>query len=237
MKDEYKPEGHWVFDEGVAQVFDDMLERSIPQYSVMRDLVYNIAKEYIQPRTSIVDIGCSRGQAIGRLASMYSKTNSLIGVDISQNMLDEIKNNYPSLWDTVDFKLMDLRYNYLEDMQFDTSVTLVVLTLQFIPIEYRQRLLRRIYETTTKGGVIILVEKILGNSSVIDDVLVNQYYNIKNFNGYSKEDIVRKRLALEGVLVPMTAKWNEEMLYSAGFNYVDSFWRYLNFAGWIGVKE
>ena len=237
MKDNYKPEGKWDFDEGVAKVFDDMLERSIPQYHIMRDLVFNISKEYIQPRTSIVDIGCARGQAIGRLASQYSKTNNFIGLDISKNMLSEIKENYPTLWNTVDFQLMDLRYNYLENMQYDTSVTLAVLTLQFIPIEYRQRLLRRIYETTVKGGIIILVEKILGSSSVIDDVLVNQYYKVKNFNGYSKEDIIRKRLALEGVLVPMTAKWNEDMLYLAGFRYIDSFWRYLNFAGWIGVKE
>jgi len=114
---------------------------------------------------------------------------------------------------------------------------LCVLTLQFIPIEYRQRLLRKIYESTEKGGVIILVEKILGNSALIDDVLLKKYYQMKEDNGYSSEDIARKRLSLEGVLVPMTAKWNEDMLYSAGFNYVDCFWRYLNFAGWIGVKE
>lgn len=41
---------------------------------------------------------------------------------------------------------------------------------------------------------------------------------------------------LKGVLVPLTAKWNEMMLHEAGFRYVDSFWRWMNFAGWIAIK-
>jgi 4-aminobutyrate aminotransferase/(S)-3-amino-2-methylpropionate transaminase len=38
------------------------------------------------------------------------------------------------------------------------------------------------------------------------------------------------------VLVPLTARWNEEALLSAGFREVDSFWRWMNFAGWVAVK-
>ena len=43
-------------------------------------------------------------------------------------------------------------------------------------------------------------------------------------------------LDLEGVLVPITAKWNEQLLGSAGFKKIDCFYRYLNFAGWIAIK-
>jgi hypothetical protein len=39
------------------------------------------------------------------------------------------------------------------------------------------------------------------------------------------------------VLVPVTARWNEELLASAGFRQVDAFWRYMNFVGWIAIKE
>ncbi|MGH3921557.1 MAG: hypothetical protein ACRDS1_01640 [Pseudonocardiaceae bacterium] len=42
---------------------------------------------------------------------------------------------------------------------------------------------------------------------------------------YTQEEIDRKRLSLEGVLVPVTAKWNVEMLRAAGFQQVDCFWR------------
>ena len=58
----------------------------------------------------------------------------------------------------------------------------------------------------------------------------------KREQGYSAEEIERKRLSLERVLVPMTAKWNEELLRDAGFRQVDCFWRWMNFAGWFAVK-
>jgi tRNA (cmo5U34)-methyltransferase len=43
-------------------------------------------------------------------------------------------------------------------------------------------------------------------------------------------------MSLEGVLVPVTARWNEELLHQEGFASVDCFWRHLNFAGWVAVK-
>jgi tRNA (cmo5U34)-methyltransferase len=56
-------------------------------------------------------------------------------------------------------------------------------------------------------------------------------------NGYTEAEVERKRLALEGVLVPVTAAWNEDLLFGAGFTSVDCFWRYLNFAGWVAVRR
>jgi tRNA (cmo5U34)-methyltransferase len=59
---------------------------------------------------------------------------------------------------------------------------------------------------------------------------------LKERNGYSREEIARKALALEGVQVPLAASWNEAMLRRARFTEVDCFWRCWNFAGWIAVK-
>src|SRR5262249_48396189 len=72
---------------------------------------------------------------------------------------------------------------------------------------------------------------------IIDGLMVDLYYRLKRENGYTREEIDRKRFALEGVLVPVTARWNEELLRGAGFRQVDYFWRWMNFAGWIAVKE
>ena len=83
----------------------------------------------------------------------------------------------------------------------------------------------------------MLVEKILGATADLDAQMVSRYYALKGANGYSPEQIERKRLSLEGVLVPVTARWNEELLRMAGFTQVDCFWRWMNFAGWLAVKE
>jgi len=114
--------------------------------------------------------------------------------------------------------------------------TLDRITLQFTPIEYRQQIIRRVFESLAPGGAFILVEKVLGATSKLDEAFVNLFLNIKRENGYSESQIDRKRMSLEGVLVPVTARWNEELLYREGFTSIDCFWRHLNFAGWVAVK-
>ena len=82
-----------------------------------------------------------------------------------------------------------------------------------------------------------MVEKVLGNSAFLNELMVSGYLELKAGNDYTREQIERKRLSLEGVLVPVTSKWNEELLTQAGFREVDCFWRWMNFAGWVAVKR
>ncbi len=118
----------------------------------------------------------------------------------------------------------------------NASLILSILTLQFIPIEYRQQLVADCYDRLETGGAMILVEKVLGASSKLDLAFINSYYDLKAENRYTQEQIRTKRTSLEGVLVPVTARWNEDLLRQAGFRTVDCFWRWNNFAGWIAIK-
>lgn len=233
--DHVQPGVKWEFDQAVATVFENMLKRSIPQYDVMRRTVFDTACNYVKPATDIVDLGCSRGDALAPFVDRYGACNRFVGVDVSGPMLTEASSRFRGYINcgVVSIKEFDLRTGY---PYVSASVTLCVLTLQFTPIEYRQRILRDIYHHTLPGGALILVEKVLGATSEINDLMVKQYYALKEANGYSPEDIERKRLSLEGVLVPVTASWNEELLRMAGFGAVDCFWRWMNFAGWLAVK-
>lgn len=232
----HQPNGSkWEFDASVTDVFDDMLERSIPQYSVMREAVYELAIRYAQIGTAVVDLGCARGGAIAQLVEKLGSANRFVGVETSAPMLsacrerfkEEIAEGYVVVLD------LDLRTEYPSTF---ASVTLCVLTLQFTPIEHRMQIVHNIYKNTQPGGVLLLVEKVLGNAAELDQAFVETYYDHKKRNGYSNDEIERKRLSLEGVLVPVTAAWNEELLRSAGFARVDCFWRWMNFAGWVALK-
>lgn len=235
MQDKVIPSGQWEFNSEVATVFDDMLSRSIPMYEVMRQACFDLACKYVQPRTTILDLGCSRGEAIAKLVDRFGAHNRFVGVEVSEAMLDASRQRFKGLTEigVVDIRNIDLRTDY---PAVNASVTLCVLTLQFTPIEYRLRILNDIYQNTVNGGALIIVEKIIGASAKLDAQMVELYYDMKSSNGYSQEQIQRKRLSLEGVLVPVTAKWNEEMLKISGFKEVDCFWRWMNFAGWIAVK-
>ena len=86
------------------------------------------------------------------------------------------------------------------------------------------------------SGAFVFVEKVLGNTADLDDLMVKLYLTLKGKNQYSDKQIERKKMSLEGVLVPVTAKWNEELLKMAGFKEIDCFWRWMNFAGWVATK-
>lgn len=234
--DQTQPGAKWEFDPAVTAAFDDMLRRSIPSYEDMRRLCFEIGCRFVSRGTAIVDLGCSRGGALAPFIDKYGVDNRYIGLEISPPMIEAAQEAFKGYIKAgiVQIRTFDLAHTKLPN--FGASLILSVLTLQFTPIEQRQRIVRQAFEALKPGGALILVEKVLGSNQQLDDLFVSEYYGLKVENGYSEEDIQRKRLALEGVLVPLTASWNEELLLRAGFGFTDCFWRYLNFAAWIAVK-
>lgn len=235
IKDEVLAKEKWEFDKEVTECFDDMLERSIPQYPVMRQAVTELAMKYVQEKTTILDLGASKGEAVEPLIRKFGAHNHFILVEKSEPMYLACRKRFEGLINVnvVSVRNTDLRFEF---PKCKASVILSVLTLMFIPVNYRQNIIRKCYENLEPGGALIFVEKILGNSAELDQIMIEVYHNLKAGNGYDQEKILRKALSLEGVLVPLTAKWNEMMLHEAGFRYVDSFWRWMNFAGWIAIK-
>jgi tRNA (cmo5U34)-methyltransferase len=234
-RDHVMPKGPWQFDREVTAAFDDMLQRSIPQYNAMRVATFEVGRRFVQPGTTIIDMGCSRGEALVPFVSNFGEANDYIGLEVSEPMIEAAREkfaNHPH-GDRVTIQSTDLRHEF---PTVTSSVVLSVLTLQFTPIEYRQRIIRQVYNSLAPGGAFILVEKVLGATSEIDDAFVDLFLAIKKQNGYSEAEIDRKRMSLEGVLVPVTARWNEDLLHEEGFRSVDCFWRHLNFAGWVAVK-
>lgn len=219
------------FNENVSLCFDNMISRSIPSYDLMRELVYRIACEF-SDNTTVLDIGTSIGDSIYRLSKEYPDSK-FIGLDESDSMIEKATERFKNHKNVL-IKKHDLRNQIILDTQ--CNLILSILTVQFTPIEYRFDILNNIYALLNKGGVLLFVEKIIGYDSEINSLLVKLYYDFKKENGYSNEEIERKKLALEGVLVPMTSNWNQEMLKITGFRKVDCFWRCLNFCGWICIK-
>jgi len=232
MRDHTLPNGKWDFDESVTKVFDDMLERSIPQYNIMREAVTSLVDTFAEDGDRIIDIGCSNGIGLEHITKVVGNGCNYTGLEISEPMLKVAQEKFKSN-NNVQIQHADLRYH-----NFDTpaKVILSVLTLMFIPIEYRQEVLDKCYKALPEGGALIVVEKILGETGNLNNLYINEYLKMKTNNGYSQKEIDRKRYSLEGVLVPLTAKWNEQLITSAGFKYIDCFWRWMNFAGWIAIK-
>jgi tRNA (cmo5U34)-methyltransferase len=236
MRDDIIPGKEWSFNDDVANVFDDMLGRSIPGYENMRDTVIRMISPIITNGGHILDLGCSHGEMIAKLikdlgSSMYV---NYVGIDSSTAMVSKARKRFADdervtivHGNIADAEMQRLRYDSI----------LSILTMQFIPIEHRQEILKQIYDALTANGCFILVEKVLGESSLGQEHLVSVYHQMKKDNGYSEEQVEAKRLSLQNVLVPLRASENIRMLKSAGFSVVQPFWQNLNFVGIYASKE
>lgn len=229
-------DGVWKFDESVTANFDSMLQASIPEYEMMRRLTFDLGKHFVDAVNGVVDLGASRGEA---LAPFVSIADRCYAVEVSEPMSEVLRTRFKADRN-VSVLHKDLRTVSNEFSPFlenKNCVVLSILTLQFVPIEYRAKIVRLIYKSLKSGGAFMFVEKVLGNTPDLDELFVDEYYAMKNRNGYSYEDIQRKRASLEGVLVPMADSWNRDMLRSAGFQQIDCYYRSLNFCGLIAVKD
>lgn len=235
MRDEVEPAGKWAFDSQVTDAFDDMFSRSIPEYESMRRLVFNVGCGFVQNQTDVVDLGCARGEALAPFVDKFGAYNRYTGVEISDPMAQACRERFKAYEHSglVKIRQEDLRTFY---PPVTSSLTLSIMTIQFVPIEYRQRIIQNVFRSTCSGGAFILAEKVLGRDDRTNVTLVEEYHRLKKEHGYSQEQIERKSLSLEGVLVPVTAAWNEDLLRTAGFSHVDCFWRVLNFAAWVAIK-
>lgn len=225
-----------LFDDAVAACFPDNLHRSIPGYAAMRKLVVDLGSRYVTKGSEVVDLGCSDGLGLEPFVSKFGALVRFRGYDNSAPMLTKAREKFAGL---IDSRVMRIEAHDLCDgypVHPMASLTLSVLTLQFVPVEFRQALLRQAYMSLLPGGAMIVTEKILGGDFHTTGTFAGAYRNYKLANGYSAEEVNAKSLSLEGVLTSWTAQQNEDALRKAGFESVECFWRYLNFAGWLAVK-
>lgn len=227
------------FNEEVAIVFDDMLVRSVPFYLEQQSLIEEIAQRFCQPDSSVVDLGSSTGTTLIRFANLLDPSARLIGYDNSEPMLERARNNAneAGVGDRIEFAYGDLNEN-LDDLVIENaSVVTICWTLQFVRPLRRDHLVKKIYEGMADGGVLIVTDKVLTNDSNMNRFFIDFYYEFKRRNGYSDEEISKKREALENVLIPYRFDENFELFRKNGFSTVETFFQWYNFAGFLCVKN
>ncbi len=224
------------FDEKVAHVFDDMLERSIPYYHEMLNLgAYFIAqnlKENIHPKSLpkslpkplIYDLGCSTGNFFIALNQQIQQDIELVGIDNSMPMLKKAQEKLKD-FNNVRFECMD----FLEVEFKEASAFSLLFVLQFVRPMQREVLLKKIYNSLALNGVLLVGEKTMSEDRILDKQMIELYYLYKQNQGYSHNEIAFKREALENVLVPYSLKENIALLESVGFKHVEAVFKWVNF--------
>ena len=227
--------GSFKFNDSVAEVFADMLNRSIPGYESSIEIISHLAKNFVQPNTQCYDLGCSLGAAsLAMSNNIIAPGCQIIAVDSSQAMtkrcklkIKENKNKIPISVECKDIRKIQIN---------NASIVVMNYTLQFIPIEQRNALISKIYKGIIKNGIFVISEKICEENTEINNLLTKLHYDFKKNRAYSEIEIHRKRKALENVLIPEHRKTHIHRLKTAGFKKVFIVLQHINFLTLVGIK-
>lgn len=222
----------WNFDGEVNKYFDKHIQRSVPLYAETHKLVCSFSDYFINEGSTIYDIGCSTGTLIQKITKRHKdlKNLNLIGLDISKNMIEHSKtrNQYKN---AKYFRRDITKYKFKK-----SSMILSMFTIQFIPPKHRQDLINKIYDSLDWGGGFLLFEKVRGSDARFQEMMQNIYIDYKIDNKFSYEEIIKKSMSLKGVLEPFTRGGNLGLLRRAGFEDIETIFRFNCFEGYLAIK-
>lgn len=224
------------FDEQVAKVFPDMIQRSVPGYSQILGMSGVIAQRYVPEGGRVYDLGASLGATTLSVAQHLEHLQQVefIALDSSAAMVERNQHifaaNLPHR--QVLSQVADLRnYTYQP-----CDLILLNFTLQFIPPAERQALSDKLFQALRPGGALILSAKVHFNDPHQAQLLYQLHHDFKRANGYSDLEISQKRTALEDVMFTNTPEEEQQRLRQAGFDFVCPWFQYLNFASFLALK-
>lgn len=228
------------FDDNVADVFEDMINRSVPGYATIISMIGLLGRQFCTEGSTVYDLGCSLGAAsLAILNQVPHEDYRLVAVDNSTAMIERCQENLadfsgrsPDQHRALEINCQDIRNTEIAN----ASVVVLNFTLQFIAVEDRTSLLERIYQGMRPGGILILSEKIRFPDARLDQLFIDTYHSFKQKMGYSQLEISQKRSALENVLIPESIETHKQRASDAGFEAIDVWFQCFNFASLVAIK-
>ncbi|WP_324681952.1 carboxy-S-adenosyl-L-methionine synthase CmoA [Bibersteinia trehalosi] len=227
--------GDFTFDESVAEVFPDMIQRSVPGYSNIITAIGMLAERFVTDNSQVYDLGCSRGAGILSVRRNVKAQNvKIIGIDNSEPMVERCRSHINAYQSSipVDIHLGDIRNVEIEN----ASMVILNFTLQFLPPHDRLALLKKIYQGLKPNGVLVLSEKFTFENQAMNELLIDLHHTFKRANGYSELEVSQKRTALENVMRTDSIDTHKQRLKQAGFSQVELWFQCFNFGSMIAIK-
>jgi len=220
------------FNEKVASVFDDMLERSVPFYKEVLELSVSFVIDNTSDGDRIYDLGCSTASFLLELERKCEHSLELIGLDNAAAMVEQANKKITAFNSDVKVEVADML-----SFEFKKSKAMISsYTLQFIRPPVRIDFVKKVYDSLEEGGIFIFSEKVISENKKLNKQMIDKYYSFKKKQGYSEYEIAQKREALENVLVPYTEDENIDMVLQSGFSHIEILFKWLNFTTFIAIK-
>lgn len=225
----------FVFDERVAVVFPDMIQRSVPGYSTIINMIGALAGQRVVADSHCYDLGCSlAASALAIRQGVGNRACRIIAVDNSPAMLQRARGYVEQTTGSAPIDLVCADIQTVKIL--DASMVVLNFTLQFVPLVQRQGLLQSIYDGMLDQGILVLSEKISLPTEEAETLFVEMHHAFKKAQGYSDLEISQKRTALDNVLLPETLSVHQRRLRQVGFKTIEVWFQCFNFVSLLAIK-
>ena len=227
--------GDFTFDESVAEVFPDMIQRSVPGYSNIITAIGMLSERFVTANSHVYDLGCSRGAATLSARRHINQPNvKIIGVDNSQPMVERCRQHIAAYHSDIPVEIFcdDIRHIEIKN----ASMVILNFTLQFLPPQDRVALLEKIHQGLNPNGVLVMSEKFRFEDEQTNNLLIDLHHQFKRANGYSELEVSQKRTALENVMRTDSIETHKARLKNVGFSHVELWFQCFNFGSMIAMK-
>ena len=222
------------FNQEVADVFDDMVERSVPLYAKVAHLSGQWALRFYQEGSTLYDIGCSTGTVLSYIGSNLHSKGQFVGIDLSAPMIERAQQKLKDFPERHSLKL--LQKDVMEVDFKPASVFIMNYTLQFLPVRSRRILIKKIYDALLPGGILFLSEKVQSANQEFQEMVTSTYEEFKLRQGYTRSEIARKKEALENVLIPFSDEEYAQSMEAVGFLPPETLVKWNNFTSFVAQK-
>ncbi|WWP00959.1 MAG: carboxy-S-adenosyl-L-methionine synthase CmoA [Candidatus Dasytiphilus stammeri] len=225
----------WDFNYQVAQVFTDMINRSVPGYSTIVSMIGKLAKQFVQENTCIYDLGCSLGAVTFSIVNNLRVTGcKIIAIDNSPAMITECKKKLKKFKLKTSIEIREANICHISIK--NASLVVLNFTLQFIHPDERKNILTKIYNGLNTGGALILSEKFHFTDDKIEKLMLRWHDEFKKNHGYSELEISQKRTMLKNIMLTDTIENHRKKLSDTGFKHAELWYQYFNFGSFIAIK-
>ena len=211
--------GAWTFrSQTVADGFDAHVREQLPWYEMATEAVAHIVRSCLPDHGTVYDVGASTGN-IGRAlaTTIEARKAQLVAIEPSEEMVR-----------AYDGPGRITRQDALRAEYRGADAIVSFLTMMFVPVPDRARLVAKWREALRPGGVIVVFDKISPVPGEIGTILYRLTLAGKLAAGAKPEAIIAKELSLSGVQRPI-----DPAVDLAGFEPV---FRFGCFGGWAWIR-
>lgn len=226
----------FTFNDRVAEVFDDMLHRSIPHYQTVIDGMAQLISRHSLSGTIIYDLGCSTGATLLELCRCLPADRfRYAGIDNASPMLEKARKKSAMFGKS---NLIEFHEEDITTCALPSAAAVICnYTMQFLRPMHRLDFVRRIYDALPEDGLFFLSEKTISHAKRLNRDFIDIYHSFKRNQGYSELQIAAKREALENVLIPFSLEENISLLREVGFAEIEAYFKWFNFTAIIALKR